>query len=1065
MHCFLSYFSKIYIATSFFFFVMVGTIMTTLGCKTKSSLKLSRPWNVRVGDMYENFHVKQISYIKDFKSKVFKLQHHFSGATVVFFENNDDNKTFSIAFKTPPYDDTGLFHIFEHAVLSGSKRYPSKFIFFSLVGSSLSTMINASTHPVFTQYYFSSKVEGDFFNLLDPYLDAVFYPNVIQNPNIVKKEGWRFDFNEKTKNLEYNGIVFSEMKGAFSSFDYHLYFSVIKSLLRETPYAFNSGGEPIDVVKLKFDQIKDAHKRYYHPQNSHIFLYGNLNIKKALHLIHDHFLKNFKKEETFTDQLIPMQKKYKRNNYYKASYPVLSKKDLKNRTFMSLNYVIGKSIPLEDRLGLEVIASALVDKENSPAKKLLRKRGFAKDIYSEDMGTQENVLSFILEGAESTSSRRRFQNLMNRVLKDASTKGLPQDLIESTFNSTEFDVKESIFNSPSRGLAINKIFVENWIQKDYDIIEVLNFLDRFSKVRESFKNKSYIKNLVKKYFITNKKKSLVTLSPDPDRQKKFDRRLKAHFTRRVQKLEKEKLIAEDKEFKKWLVAKESKEIEDKLPTLKSSNLSRDVEELKFTLARVSKSEFESKFESKSKSKARSKGNKAKKPVSSYTYQPMDTIEIFSFPQNTGGINYVDFHFDIGYLPQNKKTLGQVSLLLYLLKNVDTKKRDYLKLSDVLGKNVGDISFSIDTFVSEDDPSRYKSHLLVQMKGLNHKSDISFELLREVLRESLFKPREQVKNLILELITKRKSSVVDRVPGLISLSGGAHFSESLKWLTYISGHMFELYLKEVEEKILKDIRAKKEVYIQSLIAELQDMFSFLFSRQMMTQVLLVGEKKDLQKMKDLSLDFISKLKNVSPPLFENASSSDYEFISGFEIPSRVQYVNMTSSYSPLGKKYHGNMLVFSRILTFEYLFKVLREKDGAYGARANFSPSGLFSLSTYRDPQLEKTYRTFEASSEFIKNFDIDAKKFNQFVVGSLKPYYQAKSPYEKARDYLDRRLSDISEEDYRRIKAEILKTKLSDVKKMNLWVRDLIKTSKKTAAGGKDKLKKEASFIKNKLAL
>ena len=976
------------------FFVLAGFFA---GCTSRNS--------------YQSYETLNNFQLSSPKAEVVELKHKKSGARLVLLKNSDPSRTFMAAFRTPPYDDTGLFHIFEHTVLGGSRLYPSKSNFFRVAKSTVASFINAMTGSVNTTYPFVTRDPRDFNNLLSVYMDAVFFPKTIKDPRIVEREGWRYEVDPKTKKMSINGIVLSEMKGAFSSPYKTLRFHLNRSVLPQTPYANESGGLPEKISTLHFDQIVEAHKKYYHPQNSIIYLYGDIDYKKTLATIDREFLSHFSKTPGFTPPDIPLQTDF---NYpgkvVEATYPGPK---APNKDFVTKTYVLGSLTPLQ-RNASQVLVQAFVSKPASPLRIRILKEGFAQSLFSIDPESKDNAFSFVFEGTEA-SQQQKLEEALQEELDKVVRQGLDQELLNSILNKYEFYYKNKNSNGSHRGLGLGFSVVNNWLYPDLPLEEDLDIMGQFKELRQLLSDKSFVKNFFKKYFKKNTRSLWLVMKPDPLFSEKFN----AGLEKNVQEALKTKPLAEyvkkDKTFRQWVVAEEPPEITDKTPLLKLSDITVD-----------------------------------EKPIPFYKSK-MGSTEVIEYPQETSGISYVKLFFDLkGVKEENLKNL---ELFTSLLMKTDTSNHPFRELSKQIDTYAGQMDFSVSTYQSIKNPEEFKPTLFVSLSFLNENRKKNFAILKELLTESQFSPVEHVDNLVKEIQVSMANSVSYRGRYLAAKASKKSFFPTLgAFDDERSGVVFQKYI------------LKSKIDPKSLSSNLKTMLKSIFNKNRLYLATITADQKELKK----SNTELGKLKNsLSSQESEDQkwSFSDQKNYDGYIIPGEVQYVIQTTSFKDEGLKYNGAMKVYSQYLNSHFMIPRLREQSGAYGASSYFAWNGLFGLSTYKDPNLKKSFDIFSQSVDFMKNEKLDQEKLRPAILGSLKPFYSDKSISSNTDFMTNLYLNDRSWEDYIRVKKEILSTTPEDFKKINEALSSALKKSKKAVAGNPDKIRKEAPFLKEVLSL
>ncbi len=983
------------------FMAMALLAIFALGCTKKSSVKKS----------FSGYKFLKEDKVESIDSTVVQLEHEKSGAHIVLLKNQDPALSFMVGFRTPPYDDTGLFHIFEHAVLEGSRLYPSKSNFFHLANSSVASFINAMTGSVYTLYPFVTRSTKDFDNLLSVYMDAVFFPNVLEDPRIIKREGWRYEMTPEGK-LGINGIVLSEMKGAFSSPYRSIWFNVSRAMVPNTPYNYSSGGLPSKVATLTFDQINDAHKKYYHPQNSVIYLYGDVDLDKTLATIDKDFLSHFEKTKDYQAPKIDTQKDF---NYpkapFKASYPG---KEAPHRTFLAKGYILGEDLNPTEETAASVLMQAFIENDASPLKLRILNEGLSKTTFSIGVGGEENGIALVFEGSDE-DQLKKIENVINEEFDKIIKNGMDQELLTSILNSYEFSYKEKNSNGSHKGLQLGFIVLDNWINQSQPMNEALDFVTKFKKVRTLLKDEAFIKDFFKKRLEENQKTRWIVLTPDKDFSHKFN----AGLDEQVQEALKAKDLAEYKKeddiFKEWVASKESDEILAKTPILALEDIDAD-----------------------------------EKPVE-FKKEMKDQTTYLEYPQETSGISYIDLYFDLSGV--ERENLKNLEFFTSFIQKTDTQNYKFTKLSKEIDTYLGGLSFNFTTYQSMKNLSDFKPTLKVSLRFIDENKDKAMSLVKELLINNKFTPESRIKNLVDEMKTNMVSGISGRAPGLsMSAASKSFFPAQGAFNDETGGGVFENYIHN------------ENISPATLIKNLKLIGEQVFNQKRLYLASITATNDELKELK-------SNISDLKQDLPEGASENqtwafnDQPNYDGYAIPGEVQYVSQVTSYKEKGLEYNGSMLVYARYLNNNYMTPKLREQAGAYGGGASFSKNGLFSMSTYRDPNLSKSFDIFADAVDFMEEEKLTTDKLKPAILGSLKSYYRDKSVYEKTSTMTWLYLTDQSWDDYMQTKKEILTTKPEHIAKINEVLKKALNDSSKAVAGNAKKLKAEAGFLKKVLTI
>lgn len=961
---------------------------------------------------FQGYQTVKTDRVDSIGSEVVQMVHKKSGASIVLLKNKDQAKSFMVGFRTPPYDDTGLFHIFEHAVLQGSRHYPSKSNFFHLVNSSVASFINAMTGPVYTLYPFVTRSDSDFDNLLPTYMDAVFFPNVIKDPRIIKREGWRYEIHPETKKLGINGIVLSEMKGAFSSPYRSLYFQMSRGLLPDTPFAFSSGGLPEKIATLTFEQIKDAHEKYYHPQNSVIYLYGDMDFKKALETIDRDYLNHFTKTADFQRPKIQVQENFKYPTpVIEAIYPG----DLgKNKDFIAKGYVAGSTLAQTDENALAILLQAFADNNAAPLKLRMDKERLAKSTSTMAMGGEDNAIGFVFEGANA-ADQEKISKILNEEIDKVVHEGLDAELLNSILNKYEFAYKEKNANGSHRGLSLGSVVLDNWIYQKEPLTDSLDFVKQFKELRVKFNDKEFVKAFFKKHLQENERVRWLVLKPDPHFSETFNAGLDKMAAEALKTYSIEDLSKEDAAYQEWVSMKEAADIINKTPILKLADVQVDETPIPFTKS--------------------SNG----------------TYENILYPQDTSGISYVNLYFDLSGV--SKDNLKNLNLFTDFIERTDTKNYPFQDLSKKIDTTIGGLGFSISNYQSAKDPQKFRPTLEVSIQFINENQKEAFALVKELMTNSQFGPNDRLNSLVQELKTGMTSSISSRAPSLSFAAATKSFFPAMgAFSDEVDGGLFENYV------------LKTDISADTLAPQLRSLLTDIFNQKRVYLTTVVSPQSALQSINAEVGNLVSALP-AEGPAEQSWTFNNQVHYDGYAIPGEVQYVTQVASYADKGLPYEGSMLVYSRFLNNNYMTPRLREQAGAYGGRSEFTRTGLFIMSTYRDPNLKKSFDIFSEAINFMKKEDFTQEKLTPAILGSLKPYYGDRSIYGKTQFMTDLYLSDQTWDDYMKIKKQIIQTSPQDMQKISEVLLPALNTSKKAVAGNAKKIKIEANFLKNVLTI
>ncbi|MCY6354257.1 insulinase family protein [Clostridium sp. ZS2-4] len=952
------------------------------------------------------FELVSKKWIQDLKCNAYEYKHTKSGARLIYLDNKNEDKMFSVAFRTPAKDDTGINHIIEHSVLQGSKKYPVKDPFIEMSKRSLNTFLNALTGPDYTMYPVSSKNNKDFENLMSIYLDAVFYPNMSKDKRIFQEEGWRYELNSPNDELKYNGIVYNEMKGNYSSPETLLNRAVEQSLFPETSYKYESGGYPEKMPNLTYEKFVNTYKEYYTPSNSYFYLSGNLNIEKTLKFIGENYLNNFDKKEVNTK--IQIQKPFDKRKIKTVEYSVQKGTPTENKTYLSSNYVVDKITNKDTALGFVLLQTLLGGMPSSPVSKALKENGFGENVSARyNMQYQQPVFSINAENTDE-SKKEKFQKVIDETLKNIVKNGFDKDLLNSVLNVYELS------NRTIKGdfaLMYNNLIMRSWIY-DGDPTLYLNINSDMANIKDKIK-KGYLEGLIQKYLLDNKHSSLVVLKPVPGLEEKKEAESKAKLAKIKASLSKEeinKLIKETKELKKWQETPNSKETLKTLPSLTRGDI--NIKAKKYTT--IEKNE--------------------------------NGVKILYHPIFTNGVDYIRIYFDTTKVPQEK--LGYLYLLEEVLGNVDTKNYTKEELVEEILNNSGGISIGGSTFVKSGDNNVYYPKMVANIMSLKEKTPKSFELLKEIIYDSKLNDKARLKEIVGNMKRDKEAEL---------MSSGSYMAMQ-KVLSYMSqSGKYNDYMNEEFYKFLCDLDKNFDSKGNEIVKNLEEVRNLVFNKQDMIAS-YTGEEADYSTFSENFKNFSKNLRN------EKLQSQRYNFDSsdineGIMTSSKVQYVVKGGDLKKTGYEANGKLQVLANILQGGYLWNNIRIKGGAYGANVSINNSNVI-FSSYRDPNLKETLDTIDRIPEYLKNFNASEDEMTDYVIGTIGKLDNANDMLAKfmgpAADGIiadSFYISGTKQEDIQKEREEIIATKAEDIRNLAPVIDALLKQDYLCVVGGETKIK------------
>lgn len=961
------------------------------------------------------YEVQKEEDLKGIKAKGYLLRHRKSGARVVYIENDDNNKVFSIGFRTPPSDSTGVPHIMEHSVLCGSRNFPAKDPFVELVKGSLNTFLNAMTYPDKTVYPVASCNDQDFQNLMHVYMDAVFYPNIYEHEEIFRQEGWSYQLDSAEDKLKYNGVVYNEMKGAFSSPEGVLDRVILNTLFPDTSYANESGGDPEVIPELTYEQFLDFHRKYYHPSNSYIYLYGDMDIEEKLHWLDQEYLGKYDREPV--DSRIRFQEPFAEMQEKVIPYSIASEESEEDNTYLSYNKVVGTSLDKELYLAFQILDYALLSAPGAPLKKALTDAGIGKDIMgSYDNGIYQPIFSVIAKNANE-EQKEEFIQVIEDVLRASVKNGIDTKAIEAGINYYEFRYREADFGNYPKGLMYGLQMMDSWLYDEEKPFIHIEALDIFEFLKKQI-GTGYYEELIQKYLLDNTHGAIVIVTPEKGRTA----RMEAELEEKLQKY-KESLTAEEVEafvqktqaLEAYQSEPESEENLEKIPVLKREDISREIEPIineEMTLAGV----------------------------------PVIFHEI-----ETNGIGYVDVLFDMSLVEE--QDLPYVGILQSVLGIIDTKRYDYGTLFNEINVNTGGISTSLELYndVTNIREKAFKATFEIKGKALYGKLPVAFDMMREILMESKLNDGKRIREILAmlksRLLMKFQSS--GHVTAVLRAQSYASPAAKLKDMT--NGIAFYETVSYIEEHFEEE----KEKLSEKLI----DLSKKLFCGDNM-MLSYTAAREGLEGLEEM----VEKLKNS---LHTRTAEEDKRCVihcekknEGFKTASKVQYVAKAGNFIDLGVAYTGALQILKVIMSYDYLWQNIRVKGGAYGCMSNFNRIGEGYFVSYRDPNLKRTLDVYDGVVDYLKNFTVSERDMTKYIIGTMSGIDQPMTPASKGERSMNLYMNKVSAEMIREERNQILDAEQDDIRALYKVAEAVLQADQMCVIGGEDKIEEEKELFK-----
>ena len=915
--------------------------------------------------------------IKEINTNAKLFRHIKTGAELLSLGNNDENKVFGITFRTPPSDSTGIAHILEHSVLCGSKKYPVKEPFVELLKGSLSTFLNAFTYPDKTCYPVASQNLQDFYNLMHVYLDAVFYPRI--TPFIFQQEGWHFELEQKDRPLLYKGVVFNEMKGAYSSPDNLLAEYSLQSLFPDNTYGFDSGGDPVKIPELSYEQFRAFHQKYYHPSNSRIYFYGDDNPEERLRIINES-LKAFEPIEL--DSTIRRQPAFDRPGHLTRPFMVGEENKAEARGMITLNWLLPLTTDLQANFSLRLLSYILLGMPGSPLRKALIDSRLGEDITGEGLGTELNRIYFStgLKGIKIENAER-IESLILETLETQVRDGIDPLNVEAALNMMEFRLRENNSGSLPRGLVLMLRALTTWLY-DGDPVALLAFEAPLNEIKSCVKSKSsFFEDMIDRLLLTNPHRTTLLLTPDPDLKEKEEAAEKERLATARSAMSPQQLdevIENTSKLKRLQETPDSPESLKTIPVLKLSDLNRKNMSIPLISEDI-------------------KGT------------PVLFHDLF-----TNGIVYLDLGFNLHTLPE--KYLSYIPLFGRALLEIGTEKEDFVVFTQRISRKTGGITSQ--TFNSTVvNSTRSASWLFLHGKAISGRAGNLFALLKDSLLTVKLDNKERFLQMVLEEKAGQEQKLIPGGHQVVNLRLRSHFGEAFWAAEQMSGISYLFFLRQLALDV-----EKKWPEVLSILEEIRR--TIVNSKAAIMNITL--DKGNWPMVKPLINDFLDAL--PEGPVSECDWTTDSTALcEGMTIPAQVNYIGKGTNIYESGYQFHGSALVITRYLRNSWLWDQVRVLGGAYGAFCMFGRlSGVLTFVSYRDPNLINTIDVFDNAAGFLRDLDLGKDELVKSIIGAIGDLDTFMLPDVKGYTSMLRYLSGDTDEARQKMRDEILETGQAD---------------------------------------
>ena len=951
--------------------------------------------------------------VEDVQSDGFILRHKKSGASIAILSNNDDNKVFYIGFRTPPEDETGVPHIIEHTTLCGSKKFPVKDPFIELAKGSLNTFLNAMTYPDKTVYPVASCNDQDFKNLMDVYLDAVFNPNITKYEEIFKQEGWHYELTGKDDELKINGVVYNEMKGAYSSPDEVLSSQIYRSLFPDNTYSKDSGGNPEYIPKLTYEAYLDFYHKYYHPSNSYIYLYGDMDVVERLEWLDKEYLSLYDYKKVNSE--INKQPAFDKIKNVEAQYSITMDDSQENKTYLSYNRVVGDTLDEMLYQAFDVLDYALVSSPGAPVKQALIDAGIGDDVYgSYDAGILQPVFSFVAKNANA-SQADEFESIIENTLKEVVKTGINKEALLAGINSSEFKFREADFGQFPKGLLFGLNCLDSWLFDDMKPFIHLECLGTFAKLRKAV-DTDYFEKLIQEYLLDNTHGSSVTVKPKRglgnEREEALAKEL-SDYKASLSDEEIKKLIEDTEHLKKYQEEPSSDEDLRKLPMLTRADMKKNA-----------------------------------MPFSNIEDELLD-VKVVRHDIESNGIDYISFLFDAGDFAQSE--LGYLGFFTNALGLVSTEKYSYTDLANATNIYTGGISTGTASHPDIKDRNNFVFKFEVKLKVLEKNLDKALELMEQMLLTSDFTDTKRLGELVAQIKARLQANLSSSGHLVAAMRSMSSFSRYALYQDELKGIAFYRSICHIEKELSespKSVSDKLAAIAKKLFARNRMLISFTGNNE------AYGNAKPSLEKVIAGFDKMSAIGNQAEVHFNTAKEA-------FIDASQIQYVAKTGDFICEGYEYTGALRLLRIILSYDYLWINVRVKGGAYGCMNTFLRSGESYFVSYRDPNLSDTLDVYDKIPEYIKSFSPDERDMTKYIIGTFSALDTPMNPEAKGSRSLSAYLEGITYEQIQKERNEILNAQPEDIRRLADLVEAVLKKDSICVIGNENMIKESAGLFEN----
>ena len=964
--------------------------------------------------------LQKAEYVKELDSFALVLKHNLSGARILVFSNEDDNKVFSIGFRTPPKDSTGVPHIIEHTVLCGSKRFPAKDPFVELVKGSLNTFLNAVTYPDKTLYPIASCNDKDFQNLMHVYMDAVFYPNIYEHEEIFKQEGWHYEFESPEDDITYNGVVYNEMKGAFSSEESVLERFVMNSLFPDNTYGNESGGDPRDIPNLTYEDYLDFHRQYYHPVNSYIYLYGDMDVTERLEWMDANYLSNF--PAITIDSQIPLQKPFAEHKVLEKKYAVAQDADCSEKHYYAYGAALDITLDVNTCKAFDVLSYVLAQQPGAPLKQALLDAGIGTDVDVDFCDIMRQSTFSVYTKNAKPGLRDKFAEVLRATLQQQVDQGINRKDLEAAINGMEFKDKEADFGSYPKGLLYGMKLLRTWLYDDEMPYDALQYEGCYTFLREQI-GTGYYEQLIQKYLLDNEHAVWVEMIPEPGLSIRLEQETAQKLQEYKDSLNEEQitqLIEQTKALKRYQEEPSPKEVLEMIPMLSREDIKKTIQPLHNTM------------------------------------KELHGVQTLHHEIHTNNIVYLQMLFDADAC---KDYMPQMSFLTTLLGYMDTKEHNYREFDTETNFYTGGISTDVGVYCEAGKSDVYSVKFSVTTKVLTDKLANALRLIEEMLFDTSFDDEKHLREVVAESRSRLKVQLMASGHQAAAGRAMAAVSESSYVNDRAVGMGYYQYLVQLDEHF--------EEEKERLITGCRQLLHMLLRKDNML-ISITGGEEEYRVLEQEIGSFLERI-DAFQAADSKASNAVLSVFGGerkrvseaFSTPAEIQYVAIAGKFDNVKEVNNGALQVVRHLLNYDYLWNQVRVKGGAYGVGCRFNREREGYFTSYRDPNLSATLEVYRHAAEYLEQYDAKEREVTKTIIGTISGIDTPLTPYMKGKRSLSAYLTNVTEEMMQKQRDQVLNCDIEDIRQTADVVREVIRDGVICVIGNEKKIAEEEKLFES----